>query len=298
MHDVIIIGGGIAGLAAATQLGRARRPTLVLDTGLGRNRFAAHSHGFLTRDGATPDELRREASRQLETYTTIERQEGAAVSARAVDGGFEIVLEDGATVAGRRIILAHGIVDELDWLPGLAECWGNTAIHCPYCHGYEVRDRALGFLYRGHVDPLMLAQLYRDWSRDLTLFSGGYELTDAQRAGLADLGVKLVEAPVTGLSHIEGALQAVGTADGPVALDAIFVHAPTRFSSPVGLSLGCAVSEGIVGPFYSVDARQQTSVPGVFAAGDAARAMHSITYAAADGVGAGSAAHHSLLAAT
>lgn len=297
MHDVVIVGGGIAGLAAATQLGRARRPTLVLDTGLARNRFAAHSHGFLTRDGATPAELRAEAGRQLAAYAAIERRAGAAIAAREVAGGFEIDLENGTTVAGRRIILAHGIVDELDWLPGLADCWGRTAIHCPYCHGYEVRDGRLGYLYRGHADLAMLARLYRDWSRDLTVFSDGNPLEPAQRDDLAALGVKLVEAPVEGLLHEEGRLEAVATAAGPVPLDAIFVHAPTRFASPVGLSLGCAVSDGFVGPFFTVDARQQTSVPGVFAAGDAARPMHSVTFAAADGVGAGSAAHHSLLTA-
>lgn len=294
MHDVIIVGGGIAGLAAATQLGRARRKVLVLDTGLPRNRYAPASHGFLTRDGATPEALRAEASRQLEVYGTIERRSGAAVMARGGIDGFELVLDDGSTVGGRRLILAHGVIDDLGWLPGLEACWGKTAIHCPYCHGYEVADRRLGFLFKAG-DPLLMAKLYRDWSRDLTIFTTGHELPPGAREALMALGVGIVDAAVIGFEHDEGRLRAVVTIDGPVACDAIFVHAPTRLASPVAEQLGCRTEAGFNGPYIAVTGMQATSVPGVFAAGDAARQMHSITFAAADGVAAGSGAHHSLL---
>lgn len=294
MYDVIIVGGGIAGLAAATQLGRARRKVLVLDTGLPRNRFAPASHGFLTRDGATPHQLRAVAAEQLATYVTVERRAEAALSARQAGAGFELDLADGNTVAARRLILAHGIADDLGGVEGLAACWGRTAIHCPYCHGYEVADRRLAFLYRGG-DPLLMSRLYLDWSRDLVLFANGHDLPPGAAEALAALGVGVVDAPVLGFEHEGGELRAVQMAGGRIERDAIFVHAPTSFTTQIGVELGCAVEAGFGGPFYPVDARQQTSIPGVFAAGDAARQMHSVTFAAADGVLAGTSAHHSLL---
>jgi thioredoxin reductase len=295
MHDVIIIGGSFAGLAAATQLGRARRDVVVLDTGLPRNRFAAHSHGFLTQDGTPPLEILATARRQLATYPTVQLRQGAAIAANQVDGGFDVELDSGDRLQARRLILAHGVVDEADLLPGMQACWGKTVFFCPYCHGFEVADRRLGLLLR-HGDALDLARFYKEWTSDFTLFTNGTQIDALVRTALADLDVKVNDDTVLTLDHENGDLRAVVTATGPVPLDALFAHPPTRFSTSIGVELGCDIKDGALGPFFAVDHLQQTTIPGVFAAGDIARPAPSVTYAAADGVAAGVFAHRSLLA--
>lgn len=295
MYDAIIIGGGFAGLAAATQLGRARRKVLVLDTGKPRNRFAAHSHGFLTRDGAAPSELLAEARRQLETYGTVEVRNAEALAASGGLDNFTIELATQEKLAARRLILAHGVTDSVDTIPGLAECWGKTALHCPYCHGFEVADRPLGLLLR-EGDFLHLARFFSEWTGNLTLFATGAPVDPTVRAALDDMQVKLVEAAVTRFDHQDGVLKSVVTTAGPVPLDAIFVHAPISFSTNLGVQLGCETKPGAVGDFFLVDHFQQTSIPGIYAAGDAARPMHSISFAVADGAGAGAFTHQSLVA--
>jgi thioredoxin reductase len=292
MHDVIIIGGSFAGLAAATQLGRARRDVLVLDTGLPRNRFAAHSHGFLTRDGAPA--ARTEARHQLETYPTAKIRTGRAIAANQSGEHFEVELETGDRLQARRLILAYGMVDDTSILPGLADCWGKTAFFCPYCHGFEFADRRLGLLLR-HGDALDLARFYKEWTDTFTLFTNGAPVDDIVRKALADMNVAVVDATVMGLEHENGELRAIATADGRVPLDALFTHPPARFSTPIGVDLGCDTKPGGLGPFLVTDEWQATTIPGVFAAGDIARPAPSVSYAVADGVAAGVMAHRSLL---
>jgi thioredoxin reductase len=294
MHDVIIIGGSFAGLAAATQLGRARRDVLVLDTGLPRNRFAAHSHGFLTRDGAPPLELLAEARRQLETYPTAKLKSGKAIAANQVGDGFEVELESGERLQSRRIILAHGMVDDTSILPGLADCWGKTAFFCPYCHGFEFADRRLGLLLR-HGDALDLARFYKEWTDKFTLFTNGAQVDGLVRKTLADMNVTIIDDTVMSLEHEAGELRAVATAAGSVPLDALFTHPPARFTTNIGVELGCDTKEGAMGLFFVTDEWQATTIPGVFAAGDIARPAPSVSYAVADGVAAGVMAHRSLL---
>jgi thioredoxin reductase len=295
MHDVIIIGGSFAGLAAATQLGRARRDVLVLDTSLPRNRFAAHSHGFFTRDGVPPLELIAEARRQLATYTTVELRQARAVGARRIDTTFEVELEDGMKLAARELILAHGVTDDLSVLPEGAEaCWGKTIFFCPYCHGFEFGDRKLGMLLR-HGDALLMSRLYREWSKDLTLFTNGAAMDEVVRRALLDEGVVVVDDIVLSLEHTSGNLEAVATANDAIAIDALFTHPPARLTSDIGVGLGCETKPGGMSDIFVVDHLQQTTVPGVFAAGDIARQAPSITFAVADGVWAGTAAHRFLL---
>lgn len=295
MYDVIIIGGGFAGLAAATQLGRARRKVLVLDTGKPRNRFAAHSHGFLSRDGAAPGELLAEARRQLETYGTVELRNAEAIAASGELDGFSIELASHQQLAARRLIIAHGVADDTSGIPGMAECWGKTVLHCPYCHGYEVADRRLGLMLREGDIP-HLARFFSEWTSDLTLFANGAPVDPLVRTALADMQVKLVEEALLRFEHRDGVLQSVVTTSGSVPLDAIFAHAPIKLSSNLGIQLGCETKAGMAGDFFVVDHLQQTSIPGVYAAGDAARPMHNISFAVADGAGAGVFAHQSLVA--
>ncbi len=294
MHDAIIIGGGFAGLAAALQLGRARRNVLVLDTGRPRNRFAAHSHGFFSRDGAPPLELLTEARAQLAPYTTVSVRQGGAVAAARIDGGFAVDNEGGDTLRTKTLVLAHGIVDEVSGLPGLADCWGRTVFTCPFCHGFEFADRPLGVLWR-IGDIVHHARLYRNWSRNLTVFADGRKIDEASREALAELGVAIVEAPVLALEHEDGNLRAVVTDAGRTTVEAMFTHPAGRFSTSIGLDLGCETRDGAAAPYYVVDMMQQTSVAGVFAAGDVARQAPSISFAVADGVMAGSAVHHALM---
>ncbi|HEV7277308.1 MAG TPA: NAD(P)/FAD-dependent oxidoreductase [Devosiaceae bacterium] len=297
MHDVIIIGGSFAGLTAATQLGRARRDVLVLDTGLPRNRFSEAAHGLLGHDGKPPADILEAAREQLGVYGSVTIRDAEAAAASRSDGGFAVETADGDTVRGRKLILAHGVSDQLAPIPGLAECWGRTVLHCPYCHGFEMADRRLGMLVRRGME-LQLARLYRDWSSQLTMFSNGAIVDDLVRAGLDELGVPLVESLVLRIDHEEGHLKAVETADEQVQLDALFAPAPTDFTSRIGIDLGCAVDEGPVGPFFTTDGHGLTSVDGVYAAGDIIRQAHSLGFAVADGVAAGVAAHHALLEAS
>lgn len=294
MHDVIIIGGSFAGLAAATQLGRARRDVLVLDTGLPRSRFAAHSHGFLTRDGAPPLEMLAEARRQLKAYPSAKIRTGRAIAANQTASGFDVELDSGERLSARKLILAHGMADDLSILPGIEPCWGKTVFFCPYCHGFEFADRPLGLLLR-HGDALDLARFYKEWTRDFTLFTNGAPIDALVRRTLADMQVAINDDTVLSLDHEDGELRAVVTGAALVPLDALFTHPPARFTTNLGVELGCDVKESPLGPFFAVDHRQETSIPGVFAAGDIARPAPSISYAVADGVAAGVFAHRSLL---
>ncbi len=294
MHDVIIIGGSFAGLAAATQLGRARRDVLVLDTGLPRNRFAKHSHGFLTRDGAPPLEMLAEARKQLEAYPTAKLKTGRAIAAKQTGDTFEVELESGEKLQSRRIILAHGMVDDTSILPGMDACWGKTVFFCPYCHGFEFADRRLGLLLR-HGDALDLARFYKEWTDKFTLFTNGAQVDDIVRKALADMNVTVVDDTVMALEHDNGELRAIATADGSVPLDALFTHPPARFTTNIGVELGCETKEGAMGLFFVTDDWRQTTIPGVLAAGDIARPAPSVSYAVADGVAAGVMAHRSLL---
>lgn len=295
MHDVIIIGGSFAGLAAATQLGRARRDVVVLDTSEPRNRFAPHSHGFFSRDGAPPLEMLATAREQLGAYRTVAIRNARAVGANKVDGGFDVELQSGDRLGARRLILAHGMVDDLSVLPpGAADCWGRSVFFCPYCHGFEFADRKLGLLLR-HGDALMLANLYREWSKDLTIFTDGAAIDDAVRQTLTGMGVKVIDDTVLAFEHEAGDLRALATGGGSVAVDALFTHPPTRFATDIGVQLGCETKDGALGPFFATSEWKETNVEGVLAAGDIARPAPNVSFAVADGVAAGSATHRSLL---
>lgn len=294
MYDVMIIGGGFAGLAAATQLGRARRKVVVLDTGKPRNRFSPAAHGILGHDGVPPLEILAAGRRQLAAYSTVTTLPAEAVSVVGREGDLTVTTRAHGTVSARRLILAHGVSDTLPAIPGLQACWGLSVLHCPYCHGYEVGDRRLGFLaFPGH--ELMMATLYRDWSSDLVMFANGGDVDAATRASLDALGVRIIDAPVLEARHHEGHLTHIVTAESAIERDAIFVAPKTAPSLDLYRQLGCATSPGHSGDYITVGERQDTSVPGVFAAGDLARPMHNATFATAAGVLAGTMAHHSLL---
>ena len=295
-YDVIVVGGSFAGLSAAMQLARARRRVLVIDAGRPRNRFTHASHGFMGQDGRTPAQIVETATAQVLAYPTAELRRDEAVEARPAERGFEVGLASGDRVDARRLVLATGVIDELPDLPGLRERWGKSVLHCPYCHGFEVAGRRLGVLANSDAN-VHQALLLPDWSDDVTLFTNGtFEPTDAHRESLARRNVRLDTRRVTALVGDGEALHGVRLAgsDDVVRVDALFTSSRTRMASPLAEQLGCAFDDGQFGPYIRTTDRRETTVPGVFAAGDAARASHNATWASSDGVTAGIAAHQSL----
>jgi thioredoxin reductase len=293
--DAIVIGGSFAGLSAALQLARARRRVLVIDAGLPRNRFADAAHGVLGHDGKAPAAILREAMCQLTAYPTVEILRGEALNAVTHPDGFTVTVSDGRSVRARRLVLATGVVDTLPDVPGLKERWGATVLHCPYCHGYEVRDRPLGVL-ANHPMAAHQAAMIPDWGPTTLFTQGRFEPDAEQLAQLAARSVTIEREPVVALLGDAPDLDAVQLADGRVVtVNALFVAPSTRMASPLARQLGCAFDDGMLGPVIRVDDWKATTVPGVYAAGDAARAMHNATLASADGVLAGVGAHQSLM---
>ncbi|NHV26312.1 NAD(P)/FAD-dependent oxidoreductase [Burkholderia sp. D-99] len=295
-HEVIVIGGSFAGLSAAMQLARARRRVLVIDAGRPRNRFAAHAHGFFGQDGKPPAQIVEEAAAQLAAYPTVQRLEGDVRTAeRDADGRFHVTLADGSRASADRLILATGIRDELPALPGLAERWGVSVLHCPYCHGYEVSGQRLGVLAT-HPLSVHHAILIPDWG-PTTWFTQGVVEANQEEAALLDArGVRIERSPVVEILGDAPRIEALRLADGQVvSIDALFVGARTAMASDLAQQLGCAFEDGPLGAVVRVDAGKETSVAGVFVAGDASTPMTNATFASASGVMAGVAAHRSLI---
>lgn len=291
--DAVVIGGSYAGLAAALQLARARKRVAVVDAGVRRNRMAAASHGFLGQDGREPGAIVADARAQLLAYPSVTWIEGAATEATGALDAFAVALADGRTLAGRRLVLATGVVDELPDLPGLAARWGRSVFHCPYCHGYELGGGPIGVIATMPMSQHQ-ALLLPDWGPVTYFLNGAASPDDAEAAALAARGVAVEPVPVAAL---EGDMTPVVVlADGRrLPFAGLFMASRTRPASPLAAQLGCAHDEGPAGPFVRTDEMKATSVPGVFAAGDAARMAGSVTFAVGDGAMAGMAAHRSLL---
>lgn len=295
LFDAIIIGGSFAGLSAALQIARTGRPILVIDAGRPRNRFAAASHGFFTQDGSNPLAMIAAAREQLLRYPGARLIEGEAAAVTGADGDFTVTTAAGDVFQSRKLVLAYGVSDRLPDVPGLAERWGKTVLHCPYCHGYEFAGRRLAVL-QTHPMASHQALLVADWG-PMTLLLNGSPAPDAETAAkLAARGVAIEPLAVTGLRGKGEDLEAVLLADGrALPVDALYVGPDPRHNSDVAARLGCAMDETPLGPIIRTDERKLTTVAGVFAAGDIARAPHNATFASADGVAAGVFLHQSLV---
>lgn len=292
-NDAIIVGGSFAGLSAAMYVARARRTVLIVDAGSPRNRFAAHSHGFFAQDGSEPAAMLAAARAQVAAYPTVSFVDGEAVGAAKEEDGFSVALASGGVVEGSRLVLAFGILDELPDIPGIAERWGKSVIHCPYCHGYEFSGQRLGVLKLSEMS-LHQAMLIAEWG-PTTLYLNGDPEPDAEMlAQLRERGVRIEPAPVRAL-HGEGAI-AIELEDGRTSeVDALYIGTRTRLNSDIARQLGCEIDEGVWGSVIRTDDWKTTTVPGVFAAGDITRSAHNVTWASADGVTAGVALHRSLV---
>lgn len=294
-HDVIIIGGSFAGLSAALYMARTRRSVCILDAGAPRNRFAPHAHGFLTQDGRVPRDILVTARTQVAAYPTASFIKGSAANAAQGERGFIVTLATGETVSSTTLILAFGVRDELPDIPGLAERWGKSVLHCPYCHGYEFAGQRLGVLY---TSPMSLHQplLIAEWG-PTTLYLNGHPGPDQELGSrLQDRGVQIEPAPIEALHGDDGNLSAIELQGGrKVELNALYLGSRTQLSSDIAQQLGCEVEDGMFGKVIRVDEMKATTVPGVFAVGDITRSAHTIAWASADGVMAALAAHRTLI---
>ena len=295
MRDAIIIGGSFAGLSAAIYLARARRSVCVIDTHLPRNRFAAHSHGFFSHDGSQPGTMLASARAQVAAYPTVAFVDDAATAATRDNEGFTVTTARGELLRAARLVLAFGISDELPTLPGLAERWGHSVLHCPYCHGYEFSSRRLGVLY---VSPASVHQaaLIADWGPTTLYLNGAPALDDEAMALLHARRVEIEPSPVKALHGPQLALAEIELANGHSrGVDALYLGPRTRLNSDVAQQLGCELTDGRFGSIIQTDGSRMTTVSGVYAAGDITRDAHNVTWASADGVTAGLAVHRSLI---
>lgn len=292
MYDVIIVGGSYAGMAAALQLARGRRSVCMIDAGQRRNRFASSSHGVLALDGAPPSDIAANAKAQLLRYPSVTWRDGTAIYAEKREDAFTVHLEQGESVTARRLVLATGVIDELPAIPGLAERWGESVFHCPYCHGYELDRGPLGVLATGEAS-LHQALLIPEWGPTTFFTNGVFTPNHDQRQQLRARGVALEPELVTAIT---GDRATMHLQDGrSIVLAGLFLAPRVSVASPLAAQLGCAFADGPLGPFVKTDDARATSVAGVFACGDAARAAGSVTFAIADGAMAGLAAHRSLV---
>jgi thioredoxin reductase len=291
LFDAAVVGGSFAGLSAALPLARARRKLLVVDAGQRRNRFVARSHGFLAQDGMPPGAIIDTARRQLMAYPNVSWMSGTVAQARQLSDGFELHLDSGEVRRASRLVLATGVVDHLPPIDGLAERWGQSVFHCPYCHGYELDCGRIGVL-AVNEHSMHHALMLPDWGQVTLFLNDAFELSPEQRAALHEREVRIVTGQVRGIEeHATVRLE-----DGSsFVMDGLFSLTRTEVASPVAGQLGCAFDEGPLGRFIRTDETRQTTVRGVFACGDAARAAGNVALAVGDGALAGVGAHRSLL---
>ena len=283
--DVIIVGASYSGLAAGMALGRALKRVLIIDSGKPCNRQTPHSHNFITHDGKTPAEISALARGQVAKYDTIVFFNGLAVSASRAGSGFEMRTESGEMFTAKKLIFATGIKDIMPDIPGFAECWGISVLHCPYCHGYEVRNETTGILGNGEYG-FEFSQLISNWTKDLTLFTNGPSiLTSDQTARLNSYNIRIVEGVVERLDHVGGYLQNIVFRGGAThSLSALYARVAFEQHCTIPDALGCEFTEE---GYIKVDAFQTTSVPGIFASGDNSTRMRTVANAVATGTTAG-----------
>ncbi len=292
--DVIIIGGGFAGHAAAIQLGRARRKALLLDEGRPRNRFAKSSHGFLGQDGVSPHEIVKTFQKQLAAYASVQQVPQTAMAVSIEDNGFAVRTR-AESYFGRCIILAGGVRDHLPDIPGLKDRWGTSVLHCPYCHGYELNCAPVGVLGVSDI-AYHQAMSVRDWGPTTLFTQGEIALSNEQRDRLARRIISIEDVPIAELIGRDKTLESVRLTDGRLCqLSGLYVAPKTEVIGSLASDLGCDFDEGPTGNFIATDQFQKTSIPGVFAAGDAAAAVSNAIMSAAAGARAGISAHASLI---
>lgn len=284
LFDVIIIGGSYSGLAAAMALGRALRNVLIIDSEKPCNKQTPHSHNFLTQDGNMPKEISEIAKQQVLKYETIKFQKGIAISASKEDFGFAVKTNSGEIFNSKKLIFATGLKDIFPKIEGFASCWGISILHCPYCHGYEVRNEETGVIINGEIG-FEYARLISNWTKKLTIFTNGKAtFTKEQTEKLASKNIQIIEKEILKVSHSNGKVESLEFRDNSRAkVKAIYARPDFEQHCKIPIDLGCELNEqGLL----KVDAFQKTTVKNVYACGDNS-AMRSLAIAVSTGTMAG-----------
>jgi thioredoxin reductase len=283
--DVIIVGGSYSGLSAGMALGRALRHVLIIDSGKPCNSRTPHSHNFITNDGKTPKKIAASAREQVEKYDTVSFFSGLATSGAKTENGFEIHTSSGETFRAKKLIFASGIKDIMSGIEGYAECWGISVLHCPYCHGYEVKNVKTGILGNGEYG-FEFSSLVSNWTKDLTLFTNGKStLSAGQTAKIEKHEIRIVEKEIEKLEHDNGFIRNIIFKDGTKSpLKALYSRTPFKQHCSIPESLGCEMTdEG----YIKTDTFQKTTVHGVYASGDNSSRLRTVSYAVSTGTIAG-----------
>ncbi len=292
-YDVIIIGGSYAGLSAAMSLGRALRKVLVIDSGKPCNRQTPHSHNFITQDGETPSNIAAKARQQVMLYDTIHFHNATVVAAEKQHEQFVVETDDAQNFTAPKLLFATGVYDIMPDIPGFAECWGISVLHCPYCHGYEVRGQKTAIIANGDI-AYHIGMLITNWTKDLVLTTNGAStLTKEQTDELKKRNVSIIETGISELIHKNGQIQCIGFTDGSnMAISAIYSKPPFRQHCLIPQKMGCAINEQ---GFIQVDIKQKTTIDGIYAAGDNTTMMRAVAAAVAAGNMAGAAINADLV---
>lgn len=290
--EVIIIGGSYAGLSAAMALGRSLRKVLIIDHGKPCNRYTPHSHNFITQDGAEPAAIAQKAREQVLQYTTVTLLEGAAIAAKSLAQGFEISMQDGTRLSAQKLIFATGIEDIFPDIEGFADCWGKTIIHCPYCHGYEFRDKKTAIWAEGDR-AFHISSLVHNLSKEISLISQNKAaFKQEQLEKLEQHKIPLIDKSVQSIAHQNGTIQKLVFEDGQEeTFDAVYAALPFRQQTLLPETLACAITET---GHIKVDAFQKTEVPGIYACGDNSSMMRSVANAVYTGNLAGAMVNNEL----
>ncbi|MEL6659702.1 MAG: NAD(P)/FAD-dependent oxidoreductase [Bacteroidota bacterium] len=290
--DIIIVGGSYSGLSAAMALGRALRNTLIIDSGLPCNRQTPHSHNFITQDGEQPAVIAEKAKAQVLKYDSVRFRNGRAINGKRTENGFTITADKDEVFSAKKLVFATGVKDIMPDIDGFSACWGISVIHCPYCHGYEVKNEKTGILANGDI-AFHYAQLIRNWTKDLTIFTNGQStLTAKQTERIGKHGIMVVEKEIHALKHEKGQLDQVVFKDqSTFDLTAIYARPDFEQHCKIPEQLGCELTEqGLL----TVSMFQNTTVDGVFACGDNSSPLRAVSHAVAAGTIAGAALNNEM----
>ncbi|KQW96167.1 NAD(P)/FAD-dependent oxidoreductase [Flavobacterium sp. Root420] len=291
--EVIIVGGSYSGLSAAMSLGRSLRQVLVIDSGLPCNRQTSHSHNFITQDGEVPAIISAKAKLQVDFYKTVQFFNGLAVQAIKIKEGFEIKTDSGEAFTSKKVLFATGVKDLLPEIKGLAGCWGISVLHCPYCHGYEVKKEKTAIIANGDMG-FEYAKLISNWTKDLRLLTNGKStLTSEQMEILKKHQIEIIEEEIESLEHENGSIkQVVFKNQSKTAIKAIYFRPPFEQHCSLPESLDCELTEqGLI----KVDMMQKTTIPGVYASGDCVIQARSVAMAVSSGSFAGASINKELI---
>ncbi|OXA94770.1 NAD(P)/FAD-dependent oxidoreductase [Flavobacterium hercynium] len=291
--DVIIIGGSYSGLSAAMSLGRALRQVLVIDSGLPCNRQTPHSHNFITQDGEKPAVISAKAKLQVEYYNSVQFYSGLATAAVKTQNGFEITTASGKVFSAKKILFSTGVKDLLPAIPGLAECWGISVIHCPYCHGYEVKEQKTAIIANGAMG-FEYAKMISNWTKDLRILTNGKStLASKDIEVLKQHNIQIIENEIDAIEHVKGNIKQIIFKDqSKMEIEAVYFRPPFEQHCSLIESLGCELTEqGLV----KVDLMQKTTVSGIFASGDSCIQARSVAMAVSSGSFAGAAINKELI---